>query len=77
MDLKPGLGEPSPIENNLRHDPGNKHRYVNAMRQHADNTDVSHGHGQVLRPYSIRGNLMVSISGCHAEDPCSIPGRGS
>ena len=24
----------------------------------------------------IRGNIVVSISACHAEDPGSIPGRG-
>ena len=25
----------------------------------------------------VRGNIVVSISACHAEDPGSIPGRGS
>ena len=39
-------------------------------------TDVSHGRGQDLRSYSIRGSIVVSISACHAEDPGSIPGRG-
>ena len=24
----------------------------------------------------VRGNIVVSISACHAEDPGSIPGRG-
>ena len=24
----------------------------------------------------IRGSIVVSISGCHVEDPGSIPGRG-
>ena len=24
----------------------------------------------------FRGNIMVNISACHAEDPGSIPGRG-
>jgi hypothetical protein len=26
--------------------------------------------------YQIRGNIVVSISACHTEDPGSIPGRG-
>ena len=27
-------------------------------------------------PCRFRGSIVVSISACHAEDPCSIPGRG-
>ena len=27
--------------------------------------------------FSVRGSIVVSISACHADDPGSIPGRGS
>ena len=30
-----------------------------------------------LEVVSIRGSIVVSISACHADDPGSIPGRGS
>ena len=29
-----------------------------------------------LRVFTFRGNIVVSISACHAEDPGSIPGGG-